>query len=94
MCFLYNQCLFWGVLTLIPNRHIRDTFIKANEYLLFPDEDMKKHLKPLFIQAKINNVGVNKVLVDGGAAVNLLPQSLLKKIGKTESDLKTHNVVL
>ena len=31
-----------SVLTLIPNRHIRDTFIKANEHLLFPDEDMKK----------------------------------------------------
>src|SRR3989338_2325967 len=31
-----------SVLTLIPNRHIRDTFIKANEYLIFPDEDMKK----------------------------------------------------
>ena len=31
-----------SVLTLIPNRHIRDTFIKSNEYLLFPDENMKK----------------------------------------------------
>jgi len=34
---------------------------------------MRLHLKPLFIQAKINGVGVNKVLVDGGAIVNLLP---------------------
>jgi len=31
-----------SVLTLIPNRHIRDTFIKANEYLIFPDEGIKK----------------------------------------------------
>ncbi len=31
-----------SVLTLIPNRHIRDTFIKANEHLIFPDEGMKK----------------------------------------------------
>jgi len=36
---------------------------------------MRLHLKPLFIQAKINGVGVNKVLVDGGATVNLLPLS-------------------
>jgi len=48
----------------------------------------------LFIQAKINGVGVNKVLVDGGATVNLLPQSLLNKIGLVDSDLKPHNVVL
>jgi len=55
---------------------------------------MRLHLKPLFIQAKINGVGVNKVLVDGGATVNLLPQSFLKKIGLFDSDLKPHNVVL
>lgn len=28
---------------------------------------MKGHLKPLFIQAKIDDIGVNKVLVDDGA---------------------------
>jgi len=32
--------------------------------------------------------------VDGGATVNLLPQSFLKKIGLFDSDLKPHNVVL
>jgi len=48
---------------------------------------MKSHLMPLFIQAEINYVRINKVLVDGGAAVNLLPQFLLKKIGLSESDL-------
>ena len=35
------------------------------------DHHMQHHLKPLFIHAKINDVGKNKVLVDGGAAVNL-----------------------
>ncbi|MCI04018.1 hypothetical protein A2U01_0025060, partial [Trifolium medium] len=59
-----------------------------------PDEGMKSHLKPLFIQAKVNDVGVNKVLIDGGAAVNLMPEFLLHKIGKRLSDLHTHNIVL
>lgn len=58
-----------------------------------PDYHMKSHLKPMLIQAKISDI-VNKVLVDGGGAVNLLPQTLLKKIGISESDLKPHNVVL
>ena len=67
-----------------------------NQHAIFekPDHNMNHHLKPLFIQAKINNVGVNRVLVDGGATVNLLPQSLLSKIGLVDSDLKSHNVVL
>jgi len=59
-----------------------------------PDVSMTLHLKTLFIQAKINGVGVNKVLVDGGATVNLLPQSFLGKIGLFDSDLKPPNVIL
>lgn len=57
-------------------------------------EYMKKHLKPLFIWAKVDGVGVNKVLVDGGAAINLMPNFLLKKIGKKDIDLRPHNMVL
>ncbi|MCH87192.1 hypothetical protein A2U01_0008058 [Trifolium medium] len=59
-----------------------------------PDEGMKNHLKPLFIRAKVNNVGINKVLIYEGAAVNLMPHSLLKKIGKYDTDLHSHNIVL
>jgi len=58
------------------------------------DHHMQHHLKALFIQAKINDVGIKNVLVDGGAAINLLPHCLLKKIGLSETDLKPHNVVL
>jgi hypothetical protein len=42
----------------------------------------------------VDEIGINKVLVDGGAVVNLMPQSLLKRIGKTDKDLKPHNVIL
>ena len=59
-----------------------------------PDFPMNHHLKPLFIQAKVNGVGINKVLVDGGATVNLLPQSFLIKIGLFDTDLKPYNMVL
>ncbi|XP_045822090.1 uncharacterized protein LOC123914975 [Trifolium pratense] len=59
-----------------------------------PTEGMKNHLKPLFIQAKVNNVGVNKVLIDGGAAVNLMPEFMITKIGKFSTDLHPHNIVL
>ncbi|MCI36892.1 hypothetical protein A2U01_0058116, partial [Trifolium medium] len=55
---------------------------------------MKNHLMPLFIRAKVNNVGINKVLIDGRAAVNLMPHSLLRKIGKYDTHLHSHNIVL
>jgi hypothetical protein len=42
----------------------------------------------------VDEVSINKVLVDSGVAVNLMSQSLLKRIGKTDKDLKPHNVIL
>jgi len=56
---------------------------KDNQKAIFeqPDDSMKSYLKPLFIQAKVDEVNINKVLVDGGAVVNLMSQSLLKRIG-------------
>lgn len=44
-----------------------------------PYKDMKKHLKPLFVHAKVDGVGMDKVLVDGGVAFNLMRHFLLKK---------------
>jgi hypothetical protein len=59
-----------------------------------PDGGMKNHLKALFIKAKVNDVGVNKILVDGGAVVNIMPHFMLKKLGLFDTDLHSHNVVL
>src|SRR3954468_16216376 len=39
---------------------------EQNAFFERPDEGMRNHLKPLYIRAKIENVGINKVLVDGG----------------------------
>lgn len=59
-----------------------------------PHLGMKSHLKPLLIKAKVDNYGVNKVLVDIGAIVNLMPHSLLSKMGKFDTDLKPPSMVL
>lgn len=57
------------------------------------DEAMNKHLKPLFVLAKVNKMGVKKVLVDGRVAVNMMLHFLLKKIGKMDIDLRPYNKV-
>lgn len=64
--------------------------------LVFEKSDigMKSHLKPFFIKAKVDNHGVNKVLVDIGASVNLIPHSLLTNIEKFDNDLKPHTIIL
>ncbi|KAI5355298.1 hypothetical protein L3X38_008193 [Prunus dulcis] len=45
------------------------------------------YLRPLFITANFRGVPIPKVMVDGGAAINLLPHRLLSKMGRTEKDL-------
>lgn len=59
-----------------------------NAFFERPHEGMKNHLNPIFIRAKVENTIVNKILMDGGAAVNLMPHFLLAKIGKYDNDIK------
>ena len=49
----------------------KDVFEKPSPVMLY-------HLKPLFIRAKVVGMPVNKVFVDGGVAVNLMPHALFK----------------
>ena len=48
---------------------------------------MCQHLKPLYINAHIDGRPVNRVLVDNGAAINILPTSIHRKLLKIENDL-------
>lgn len=55
---------------------------------------MMYHLEPLLIRAKMDSVAVNKVFVNTGVVVNLMPQSLVRKIGKFNTNLRPQNMVL
>ncbi|KAJ1430194.1 hypothetical protein SESBI_07980 [Sesbania bispinosa] len=68
---------------------------KSNSAIFDPPNDfMKNHLKPLFMSGSFNGYFVNRMLVDGGATINLIPKSSLKKLGKTEEDLLIHSIVI
>lgn len=67
---------------------------EKNAFFERPDEAIQSHLKPLFITRKIEDVPINKILVDCGAMVNLMPHHMLRKIGKYDTDAKPHNMVL
>lgn len=53
---------------------------EQNTFFERSDERMKNHLKPLFIRGKVEDVGVNKILVDGGVTVNLMSHFMLKRM--------------
>lgn len=59
-----------------------------------PNYRMKQHLKPLFIWVKVENMGINKVLVDRGPMINIIQHLISRNIGKFDTILRSHNTVL
>jgi hypothetical protein len=45
-----------------------------------------KHLKALYLKGYINGQPINKMLVDTGAAVNIMPYSVLRLLGCSTGD--------
>jgi hypothetical protein len=59
-----------------------------------PVDASYRHLRPLYIKGFINGRPMTKMLVDGGAAVNLMPYTTFRKLGKVPEDLIKTNMVL
>jgi hypothetical protein len=53
-----------------------------------------KHLKALYLKGYINSQPVNKMLVNIGAAVNIMPYSVLRRLGRSTGDLIKTNITL
>lgn len=59
-----------------------------------PNIYMQQHFKPLYIRAKDKGVGINMVMIDCRACINVMPYSLLRNTGKYDTDLKSNSMVL
>ena len=68
------------------------------EQITFTKDDLMLgslfHNRPLYVTGKFDQILVKRILIDPGAAVNLLPLYTLQKIGYNEYDLKSENVVV
>jgi predicted aspartyl protease len=59
-----------------------------------PQAKNYKNLKALYLKDYINGQPINKMLVDTGAAVNIMPYSVLHHLGRSAGDLIKTNVML
>nr|AAT85304.1 reverse transcriptase (RNA-dependent DNA polymerase) domain containing protein [Oryza sativa Japonica Group]ABF96312.1 retrotransposon protein, putative, unclassified [Oryza sativa Japonica Group] len=59
-----------------------------------PEGTENRHLKPLYINGYVNGKPMSKMMVDGGAAVNLMPYATFRKLGRNVEDLIKTNMVL
>ncbi|KAM2689767.1 hypothetical protein EV1_043028 [Malus domestica] len=52
-----------------------------------PSISLANHLKPIYVSAHLECVPFKRILIDGGAAVNVLPTKQMRKMGKGTEDL-------
>ena len=53
-----------------------------------------RHLKALYMNGFVDGKPMNKMLVDGGASVNLMPYTTFRKLGKGPEDLMETDMML
>ena len=53
-----------------------------------------RHLKALYMKGFVDGKSINKMLVDGGASINLVPYATFHKLGKGPGDLLETNMML
>jgi hypothetical protein len=57
-------------------------------------EEWSQHLKSLYIRGHIDGKPISRMLVDGGAAINLMMYSIFKKLGREDDELVKTNLML
>jgi hypothetical protein len=56
--------------------------------------ELGQHMKPLYIKGHLDGEPINKMLVDGGACINIMPYAVFEKLGHKESELMKTNMTL
>ena len=57
------------------------------QQVIFDKPVKHRHLKALHMKCFVDGKPMNKMLVDGGASVNLMPYTTFRKLGKGPGDL-------
>jgi hypothetical protein len=68
--------------------------LSPKEAMFEKPKDSSQHLRPLYIQGHIDGKPISKMLIDGGAAVNLMPYSTFEKLGQKNDELVKTSLML
>ncbi|XP_074290338.1 uncharacterized protein LOC141617067 [Silene latifolia] len=72
--------------------------VSCNAALTFSDEDLllgsKPHNRPLYVSGYIRGKKFNRILIDGGSGVNLMPKATTKELGITVDELSSSRTVI
>jgi hypothetical protein len=57
-------------------------------------KESSQHLKPLYIRGHIDGRPMSRILIDGGAVINLMPYIMFKNLGWEDDELMKTNLML
>jgi hypothetical protein len=77
-----------------PTEDVTELALGAERAMFEKPKNLGAHMKPLFIQGHLDGMPIGHMLIDGGASINILPLSLLKKLSHVKGDLKRTNLSL
>ena len=79
---------------VVPEEDMAHLQFGPREAVFQKPSKKENHLKALYMRGHINGKPVTRMLVDGGAIVNLMPYSLYKKLGGQDEDLIKTNMTV
>jgi hypothetical protein len=73
--------------SLLEEEEVSQLALGPQDTVFMKPVESRDHLKPLYIRGHLDGMSVARMLVDGGATVNVMPYSSFKKLGKTDVKL-------
>jgi hypothetical protein len=73
---------------------VAQMYLGSKEAMFEKPKESSQHLKLLYIQGHIDGKPISRMLIDGGVAVNLMPYSVFKKLGREDDELMKTNLTL
>jgi hypothetical protein len=80
--------------SLLEEEEVSQLALGPQDVVFKKPVESEDHLKPMYIRGHLDGTPVARMLVDGGAAVNVMPYATFKKLGKTDAKLIKTNMML
>jgi hypothetical protein len=78
----------------VVEEEVAQMCLRPKEVVFEKPEEWSQHMKPLYIRGHIDGRPISRMLIDGGAAVNLMSYSVFKKLEQEDDELMKTNLTL
>ena len=79
---------------IVPEEEVAHLQFGPRDAVFQKPKESDNHLKALYMRGHVNGKPISRMLVDGGAIVNLMPYSLYKKLGRKDEELVKTNMTV